>query len=118
MKRISKFNSTEIFEDWKKNKMAEVVKRKQSENASLAKSDNSRYYTNKRVKYKIDKLLEERNSLWAGFEHQLERYTNNKRKTEAEKENRRILKEIGAINQQIKQADEKFYREIEIDDNF
>lgn len=98
--------------------LAEKVRKAQkSERIKMAKGGVSRYYTNARVRGKIDKLLHERNALWSQFEHNLDSYKDLKKKKAQESENRRILKKMGAIGQQIKQADEKFFRQIDIDDN-
>lgn len=95
----------------------EAKKAEEKRIRKLKQNGSSRYYTHKRVRDKIDKLLHERNALWSNFEHLLDTYKDPAKKKKAEQENRRILKQIGAINQQVKQADEQFFREIEVDDN-
>lgn len=78
--------------------------------------DIASYSTNKKVREKIDRLLEKRAKLWANYEHILDNYPKEMRKRQ-EKENMRILEDMGAIKERIRQIDPVFAREISLDDN-
>lgn len=78
--------------------------------------DISAYYTNKEIRSKIDRLLEKRAKMWAQYEHILDGYDPKSRKAQ-EKENMKILEEMGVIKEKIRQIDPVFAKEISVDDN-
>lgn len=111
---MSKYNSTEIFNDWfnreKDEALEERKKRRRKERESLKEVEGvSEYGYDLNVRKYIDSRLAKIASLNSEVENRLEDYKNPQKKTKALKKNKELYTEIGILEREIKSKDPYFY---------
>lgn len=114
MSKTVKYNSTELFNDWFEREKAAAddirKKNRRKERERYKDADGvSEYWYDLKVRRYIDTRLEKISNLTSQIENLVDSYKDPQKRSVANKNNKKIFKEIGVLESEIKRKDPYFY---------